>query len=176
MFEFNLLVTYAYDFLGTRREIARILSLLGDEAPTIRRTLVKGIAGVLTSLNVHQLSSKLERIASTSPNEFWSTQRWIPIDLWTNSDIPSMKEGVKKLAKIGANERWMMVLEKRRYETHHTPEIIKELAEVVEGKVDLRHPDKILRVDILGPYAGISLLRPGEIFSALRRGPLTPPE
>jgi len=176
MFEFNLLVTYAYDFLGTRREIARMLSRLGDEAPTIRRTLVKGIIGVITSLNVHQLSKELQRIANDNSNEFYFTQRWIPIDLWTTSDIPSIREGVKKAAKIGADERWMMVVEKRRYESHHTPEIIKELAELIEAKVDLRNPDKILRIDILGPYAGITLLRPSEIFSAVRRGPFTPPE
>jgi tRNA(Ser,Leu) C12 N-acetylase TAN1 len=176
MFEFNLLVTYAYDFLGARREIARILALLGDEAPTIRRTLVKGIIGVITSLDVHELSKELRRIASGNPKDFWFTQRWIPIDLWTASDIPSMREGVRRVAKIGAEERWMMVVEKRRYETHHTPEIIKELAELVEAKVDLKKPDRILRVDILGPYAGISLLRPGEVFSALRRGPYIPLE
>jgi len=168
MFEFNILVTYAYDFLGTRREIARVLALLGDETPTIRRTLVKGIVGVLTSLDVHELSKELQRIASDKPNEFHFTQRWIPVDLWTASDIPSMKEGVKKVAKIGADERWMMVVEKRRYETYHTSEIIRELAEAVDGKVDLTSPEKIIRVDILGPYAGISLLRPSEIFSAVR--------
>ena len=176
MFEFNLLVTYAYDFLRARREIIRILSLLGDEAPTIRRALVKGIIGVITSLSVHKLSSELQRIANDNPNEFYFTQRWIPIDLWTTSDIPSMGVGVKKVARMGAGERWMMVVEKRRYESHHTPEIIKELAELIEAKVDLRKPDKILRIDILGPYAGISLLRPDEIFSALRRGTLTPPK
>ncbi len=168
MFEFKLLVTYSYDFLGARREIARILALLGDDFPTIRRTIVKGVVGVLTSLDTHQLSTKLQKIAVDNPKEFYFTQRWIPIDLWTSSEIPSMKEGVKKIAKIDANERWMMVVEKRRYEIHHTTEIIKELAEVVIGKVDLQNPEKILRIDILGPYAGISMLRPREIFSALR--------
>jgi tRNA(Ser,Leu) C12 N-acetylase TAN1 len=176
MFEFNLLVTYTYDFLGARREIGKILSLLDDEAPTIRRTIVKGIIGVLTSLPAHELSSKLQNIASNSPKDFWFTQRWIPIDLWTTSDIAGMKEGVMKTAKIGANERWMMVVEKRRYEGLSTAEIIKELAEVIEGKVDLRKPEKIIRIDILGPYAGISLLRPGEIFSSVRQSLFTEPE
>ena len=81
-----------------------------------------------------------------------------------------------KTAKIGANERWMMVVEKRRYEGLSTAEIIKELAEVIEGKVDLRKPEKIIRIDILGPYAGISLLRPGEIFSSVRQSLFTEPE
>ena len=167
MLEFKLLVTYSYGFLEARTEIARVLALLGDDFPTIRRTIVKGVVGVLTSLDTHQLSTKLQKIAVDDPKEFYFTERWIPIELWTSSEIPSMKEGVKKIAKIDANERWMMVVEKRRYKIHHTAEIIKELAEVVIGKVDLQNPEKILRIDILGPYAGISVLRPGEIFSAL---------
>ena len=169
MFEFNLLVTYAYDFLGAKREVAKILSLLGDENPKVRRTLVKGVIGVITSLDVHRLSPELQKLAADDPKEFYFTQRWIPVDLWTLSDIPSMMEGVKKAAKIGSEERWMMVVEKRRYEAHTTPEIIKALAEAVEARVDLRNPDRIVRIDILGPFAGISLLRPGEIFSSIRR-------
>ncbi len=168
MLEFKLIVTYSYNFLGAKREIARVLALLGDDFPTIRRTIIKGVVGVLTSLDAHQLSTKLQKIAVDDPKKFYFTQRWIPIELWTSSDIPSMKEGVKKIAKIDANERWMMVVEKRRYGKHHTAEIIRELAEGVIGKVDLQNPEKILRIDILGPYAGISLLRPREIFSALR--------
>jgi len=176
MFQFNLLVTYAYDFLGARREAAGILSLLGDDSPTIRRTLVKGVMGILTFLDAHQLHAGLRKFVEDKPNEFWFTQRWIPVDVWTTSDVESMKEGVKKVAKIDADERWMMVVEKRRYDGLPTPDIIKELAELIEAKVDLKKPDKIVRIDILGPYAGISLLRPGELFSALRRGTTAPPK
>lgn len=168
MFEFNLLVTYSLDFLGARKEIDKVLKLIGDESPSIRRTIVKGIIGVFTSLDVHHLSSKLEKIALENPKIFYFTQRWIPIDIWTISDIPNMKEGVKKVAKIESTDRWKMVVEKRKYEVNHVLDIIKELAEVVGGKVDLRKPEKILRIDILGPYAGISLLQPNEIFSVLR--------
>jgi len=79
-----------------------------------------------------------------------------------------MKEGVKRVAKIEKDEHWMMVVEKRRYEMHHTVDIIKSLAEGIEGLVDLKKPERILRIDILGPYAGISLLKPEEIFSSVR--------
>lgn len=168
MFEFNLLVTYSYDFLGARREIRSALRSLGDDSALVRRTLVKGIIGVLTSLDNHELATNLRKIAAEDPHEFYYTQRWIPVDAWTSSDIPSMKDGVKKVAKIGTDEHWMMVVEKRRYETHHTAEIIKELAEGIDGLVDLKKPDRVLRIDILGPYAGISLLKPEDIFSSVR--------
>ena len=168
MFEFNLLVTYLYDFLGTRREIRRTLSSLGDDSALIRRTLIKGIVGVTTSLDNHELATNLRILAAEKPHEFYHTQRWIPVDVWTPSDIPSMKEGVKRVAKIEKDEHWMMVVEKRRYETHHTADIIKALAEGIEGLVDLKNPERILRIDILGPYAGMSLLKPEEIFSSVR--------
>jgi tRNA(Ser,Leu) C12 N-acetylase TAN1 len=168
MFQFNLLVTYSYDFLGARREIRKALKSLGDDSALVRRTLVKGIIGVVTSLDSHEIATNLRKLAVEDPHDFYYTQRWIPIDIWTSSDIPNMKEGVKKAAKIGTNERWMMVVEKRRYETHHTAEIIRDLAEGIEGLVDLKNPEKILRIDILGPYAGISQLRPEDIFSSVR--------
>ena len=91
------------------------------------------------------------------------------MDIWTLSDIQSMKHGIRKIARIGPGERWMMVVEKRRYAAQETPDIIKELAETIDAKVDLSNPDFIVRVDILGPFAGIGLLHPGEVFSALKR-------
>ena len=175
MIEFNLLVTYSYDFLGARREIGKTLTALGDPSATIRRTIIKGIVGVVTSLNPHELWKSLQNVVCERPNEFWYTQRWIPVDLWTTSDIQSMKQGVLKVARIGLGERWMMVVEKRRYEALDTPSIIRQLAEVIDAKVDLSYPDLIIRVDILGPFAGIGLLHPGEVFSALRRNVSYPP-
>ena len=168
MFAFNLIVTYSFGFLGARREAYKVLTLLGDETPVIRRTNVKVIIGVLTSLDPHKFSTNLIQIATEKPNIFYFTQRWIPIDLWTFSDIPSMKEGVKKVAILNPLDSWMMVVEKRKYKDKHSDEIVKELADVIIGKVDLKNPERILRIDILGPFAGISLLRPDEIFSALR--------
>jgi tRNA acetyltransferase TAN1 len=58
-----------------------------------------------------------------------------------------------------------MTVEKRRYSQHHKIEIIRELADLIDEKVDLENPEKILRVDIIGRYAGISVLRPQDIFS-----------
>ena len=58
-----------------------------------------------------------------------------------------------------------MTIEKRRYTQRHKTEIIKEIAELINQKVDLKNPDKILGIDVIGKYAGISLLKPKEIFS-----------
>jgi len=56
-------------------------------------------------------------------------------------------------------------VEKRRCSLHHKIEVIRELADLVDEKVDLENPQKILRVDIIGRYAGVSVLKPTDIFS-----------
>jgi CBS-domain-containing membrane protein len=43
---------------------------------------------------------------------------------------------------------------------------VTQLAGAIDRKVDLNHPDKLVRVDVVGERAAISVLRPGEVFSA----------
>jgi tRNA acetyltransferase TAN1 len=77
-----------------------------------------------------------------------------------------MREVVKELREgIQPGEKWRMTVEKRRYALHHKIEIIEDLAELIDEEVDLENPDKILRIEILGKNAGISVLTPREIFS-----------
>jgi len=91
------------------------------------------------------------------------------VDLWALSDMDSMKEAVRKLKNgIREGERWRMTVEKRRYTQHHKIEIIRELAELIDEKVDLENPEKILRLDIIGRYVGISILTPQEVFSTAK--------
>ena len=176
MFPYNLLVSFDYDFMAARREVFESLAALGDEEPTVRRTIIRGLIGVKTSLDPHDAVRKLRQMQDENQITLRFTHRWIPIDLWTDSDLSSMKEGIKKLSDIAPHERWKMVVEKRRYPTHHTDEIIRELAQLIDAKVDLKRPEKIVRVDILGGFAGISLLGPGEVFSSIRRFRDTMPE
>ncbi len=97
------------------------------------------------------------------------TTKWVPVDLWTHSDINSMRDAVEVLRnKIRVWEKWCMIVEKRRYTQYHKIEIITALAELIDEKVDLENPDKILRVDIIGRYTGFSVLTPQDIFSVTK--------
>jgi len=67
-----------------------------------------------------------------------------------------MKMALEQLkGRIKQGERWRMTVEKRRYTLYHKIDIIKQLADLIDEKVDLRNPDKILRIDIIGKYAGV---------------------
>lgn len=170
LYDFNLLVSCPWATVGkAKREIAYFLGLLGDEAPVIERTIARGIIGVKTRLDSREVIQGLKTLFDKDPNSFQCTLKWVPIDLWTNSDIDSMKAVVKQVKdKIKHGERWRMTVEKRRYTLHHKIDIIEALAELIDEKVDLKNPDKILRLDIMGKYTGISVLLPHEIFSTTK--------
>jgi len=170
MHDFNLLVSCPWGVYGeAKKEITQVLEMLGGERPLVKRTIAEGTIGVKTRLDPREVVNGLRRLFDEDPFALQCTLKWVPVDLWTLSDIDSMKQGVGKIRnRIHAGERWRMTVEKRRYSLHHKIEIITELADLVDEKVDLENPDKILRVDIIGRYAGMSVLKPTDIFSLVK--------
>lgn len=170
MYDFNLLVSHSW---GTdspaRNEIKTMLKKIGDESPIIRRTLARGITGVKTNLDPRVAITALQNLHRADPTQFQFTLKWIPIDAWTTSEIDAIKSQVDKLkAQILSGERWRLTVEKRRFTKYHKMEIIREVAELINEKVDLKRPDKILILQIIGNETGIAILRPEEIFSTVR--------
>jgi tRNA acetyltransferase TAN1 len=169
-YDFNLLVSCPWGWYGkAKAEIARILAENGDKQPIVQMTLARGIIGVKTHLNPRSVVQFLRTIFEKNPSAIQHTLKWVPVDLWTNSDIESIKGGVARLRDaIGPNETWRMTVETRRYTTLHKIDIIKKAAELIDRRVDLENPKKIVRIDILGNQAGISVLKPEEIFSVMK--------
>jgi len=170
MYDFNLLVSYPWTMIWrAQREIVDLLKLLGDEKPIVKRTAARGIIGVKTSLNSRDVVQGLQKLFLKDPLAFQYTLKWVPTDFWTYSDMDSMKKAVMNIReKIQDGERWRMTVEKRRYTLFHKIEMIKELAELIQEKVDLKNPDKIVRIDIIGKFAAVSVLLPKEIFSRMK--------
>jgi len=168
LYDFNLLVSCPWAASHrARREIAYLLQRLGEEQPHVKRTAARGIIGVKTILDPREVVHALQELYRQDPALFQYTLKWVPVDLWTFSDVESMKVGVELVKnKIQHGERWRMTVEKRRYTLHHKINIITELAQLIDERVDLTRPDKILRIDIIGKYAGITVLSPQEAFSA----------
>lgn len=170
IYDYNILVSCSWgDYRRAQEEVIQILTIFGDESPFVGSTLARGVIGAKTRLDSRLVISRLRELFNENPMTLQYALKWVPVDLWTRSDIESMKEGIKTLrSKIGVGEPWRMTVEKRRYNLYHKMEIIEELAELIKEKVDLENPEKILRVDIIGKYAGISVLAPRDVFSVAR--------
>jgi tRNA acetyltransferase TAN1 len=173
-YDFNLLVSCGWGrYQEAKREIVGLLANIGDKQPDVRKTLARGITGVRTLLDSRSVTTALHVAFQKDPSIVQHTSKWVPIDLWTDSNIESIKEGAAKLrGMIGTGETWRMTVERRRYTTLHKIDIIRAVAELIDERVDLEKPDKTLRVEVIGKHAGISVLKPYEIFSCLRTQPL----
>lgn len=170
MYSYNLLVSYRFnEFQQAKDEIFNLLVELGDSDPVVQKTDVKGIIGVKTKLKSREVISKIRQLFHSDAQKVQHAVKWVPVDNWSDSELETMLQTVKKIKdQINEDETWAMDLEKRKYPAHHVYQIVTKLAEPFSQKVDLKKPDKYLRVDIIGEQAGISVLKPEEIFSVAR--------
>lgn len=170
MYDFTLLVSCAWGaYERARKEILQILRKLDDQEPLVKRTAARGIIGVRTTVNSREVIQQLRELFHKDPFLIQHTLKWVPVDLWTSSATDSMREGIVALKKkIHSGERWRMTVERRRYTRFHKIEIIRELADLIDEEVDLENPDKILHIEIVGKYAGLSVLAPQDIFSVAK--------
>jgi len=163
----DLLISYSWgNYFPAYLEAVRLLKRFGDPEPVVEKTKVWGIAVAHTILNNRVVIQKCRELYPAEP-EFQFTLKWVPVDFWVETDLDAMKKVIEKEIRdrIQENETWAMRVEKRRWQRYHTIEIIEYLATSIERKVALRHPDKIVRIDVLGSKTAISLLTPEEIFS-----------
>lgn len=107
---------------------------------------------------------KLVKLADKNKGIFGKTHRYIPVDKWVPAKINDMQEAIKSLVPgIKKSDKWKMELDKRYYHKIDYNELIMKLTDVVDReKIDLQNPDKIIKVEIIGNNAAISVLKPDE--------------
>jgi tRNA(Ser,Leu) C12 N-acetylase TAN1 len=158
--EANLLVTFDYGVnMWARNEVLDVLREVGEENLAHLYSEVKGLFQLRVDGDPKEVTRKLDALCRIDPSRFWYTYHWIPVERWCPSTIEDMSEIVKELAeRIRSEERWRMSIHKRFYPAHHTRELIENLAQHVDRpNVDLEHPEKIIRIEIIGGRAGLSL-------------------
>lgn len=163
----DILISYSWShFFDARREAIGILRRFGDPHPTMEKTSVAGIAVAHTALNSREVIHRCKALFGTEPT-FQFAIKWVPVDFWCDTGLEAIKAAIedKISSRIGADQAWAMVVEKRRWQQYHTREIIDYLAPSIRQKVDLGRPDVIVRVDVVGRRTAISLLKPDEVFS-----------
>ena len=166
----DLLVSYPWGrFYPARREALHALKLLGDHDAAMRWTFVMGIGVVHTRLDNRQVIHQCRELLHQGEMRFEFAVKWVPVDYWCWTDLEAMSQLIdeKVLPRIKPNESWAMRVNKRRWQTYHTDDIVTALAAHIDRPVNLSHPDKIVWVDVIGNDTAISVLKPDEIFSAI---------
>jgi tRNA acetyltransferase TAN1 len=164
----DLLVSYQCGHFGkARREALRVLRGLGDDAAGVERTAVDGIALARTALDGRKIVHHCRELSDRG-YAFEHAIKWVPVDHWCNADLDSIRRLLveKVRERIAPEDTWGMEVAKRRWQRYHTQEIVTNLAGAIDRKVDLDQPDWLVRVDVIGREAAVSVLRAGEVFSA----------
>ena len=165
MIDFNLLVSSARGTEGeANHEIRYLLRELGDSAPTTDYSPVSGLTVAKTRLDPIKVISGFRRVLMTRPWQFRYILKVKPVEQVVPCEISAIGDAVvKRAGKVRADETFRVSLEKRRSKVS-SREIIDAVASKVPRKVELRNPDKIVLIEVIGSIAGVSVISPRNIL------------
>jgi tRNA acetyltransferase TAN1 len=166
---FNLLVTTSrYREDDAFDEILELLGVLGDSDPSIEVSSVSGIILVDTVLNPFQFVEECKEMVRKDPWKFRYVLRVIPLEMNCKAELSEIHDIVNQLSrKIDAQETYRVLIEKR-HSRLHSSEIISTVTSKLKMKVNLDSPNWIILIQIVKMVAGISILRPSQIFSSVK--------
>lgn len=167
---FNLLATTSRG--NERPMINEILYLLkeelGDAEAQAAKTKIRGLIVAKTALDPYDVIEKFRVILKERPYEFRYALRILPIEKVVPTDLIEIKQATTQLAeRINENESFRVTIEKR-FTTLHTKDLIEAAAGDVARKADLKNPDKILLIEVLGALTGLSLLKPNDVLAVVK--------
>jgi tRNA acetyltransferase TAN1 len=166
---FNLLVTTVRGNEGeAASEIWYLLGEIGDMAAKVDKTGISGLIAAKTAFDPIEVIDKFRQLLKERPYEFRYSLRIIPIEKVARTDLAEIQKIVTELAsKIKESETFRVTLEKRFTGTS-SKDLIDAAADVIERKVDLKNPDKIVLIEVVGGLTGISVIRPTDILAIMR--------
>jgi tRNA acetyltransferase TAN1 len=166
---FNLIVsTFRHREEDAQDELLNILEKLGDYESESQTTDITGIVLGYTKLDPFQIINTFRELVKNEPWQIHYILRLLPIESVASTELESIKNTAKKLAfkKMQNGDTFRITVE-----TRHTllgsSEVIAAIAKEIHNKVDLENPDWVVLVEIVGGWAGISVLKPNQIFSSV---------
>jgi tRNA acetyltransferase TAN1 len=161
----NLVITSAKGLEArASAELKEIALLSGIRKVSTERSAYDGVIEVETE-NPKSLVSFLANFVKSEPFKVRYIMRVIPVDKVVDTKLEGITKAVKELStRIGHDESFRISIEARD-SPYSDEEMIDAIAEVVDRKVSLNSPDKIVFVQVFGEYSGVSVVSPDEILS-----------
>lgn len=160
----NLLVTFdPVHQESAKKEIETLMKELNESGKI--KEIERGLAQLAVK-DARKFIDKLLGIAKKEIGKFNYTFNWWPVDEWCKAEIREMQKVIAEIQKgIKKEEKWKMELVKRDVTKKYPEDLIIKLTDVVnKPKVDLSNPDKIIKVEIIGDKAAITLIEKNKVF------------
>lgn len=164
--DFNLLITTTR---GSEAEVCSeiwyLLGEIGDNSIYVDKTGISGLIVAKTTFQPHEAIRKLRKLLEERPYEFRYSLRIIPIQEVVQTDLDEITERATQLAvEIEENNSFRITVEKRHSDISRI-DIIEAVAKDIHRKVDLKNPQKIILIEVVGGLTGISVINPKSIIS-----------
>ncbi len=140
--------------------------ICGDKYPIISDLEFSGLIVALTNLNVFAVIKKIKCILKNDPEFFQYILKIVPINFVCETNFEVIKQIVqqKYLEFLKPNESFKLKLKRRKNELIERDQFINVVAKNINNRVDLSNPDKIIRIEVLGNFSGISFLKRDDII------------
>ncbi len=165
MNNFNLLVsTSRFNEVNAKAEIWFTLLMCGDKYPIISGIKYPGLITAATNIDNKEVMFKIKKILENDSKFFQFILKISPIDYVCETNLKIIKAIVEKYYPLYLNKEdsFKIELKRRKNEIIKRDAIIESVAKIVNNRVDLDNPDKILRIELLGNVSGISFLNPDD--------------
>lgn len=118
--------------------------------------------------NARDFISFMREYVRSEPFRVHYIQRMIPVDIVVDTNIDQIRDASVQIApQIQPGESFRIDITERDSPVSRK-ELIDTIASVVDRKVNLNSPDKIVQVEVLGEYTAMSVVTPAEILSILK--------
>jgi len=165
MKDFNLLLSSARGTeIEANHEILYLLRELGDSSPATDFALVSGLTVAKTILDPIKVISGLRRILKQRPWQFRYILKVKPVEQVVPCEISAIGEAIVNRAKKVADDETFRVSVVEVPSQDSSREIIDAVASKIPRTVELRNPDKIVLIEVIGNIAGVSVISPRSIL------------
>ena len=145
-------------------EFKEIALLSGTRKVTLERSAYDSVVEVEVD-DPKAVLAFISNFVKSEPFKVRFMMRLIPVDRVVDTDLGKISAAVEDLsAKIGHNEKFRITIEARD-SPYSEKKLIDAIADVVDRKVSLDSPDKVVLLQIFGEYSGVSILTPDDIVS-----------
>lgn len=161
----NLILTSAKGLEArASAEFKEIALLSGARKLTLERSAYDGVVEVEVE-NSKGLLTFLSDFVKSEPFKVRYILRLIPVDRVVDTKLEEISGAVRELSSnIGPGETFRVTIEARD-SPYADEKLIDAVADIVDRKVSLSSPDKIVFLQVFGEYTGVSVLAPQDILS-----------
>jgi tRNA acetyltransferase TAN1 len=168
LMNFNLIAsTFRYGEEDAQEELLDLLEILGDNEPESQITDINGIVVAYTNLELFQVINSLRQLVKNEPWQIRYVLRLLPIESVVHTRLEDIGSAAKNLIlKMHSRDTFRITVE-RRHTFMSSADIIATVGRQINNKVDLKNPDWIVLIEIIGAFTGISVLKSNQIFSSV---------